>query len=325
MTAVRRHLASVYEGWEQWWFAPRETSTLALIRIYFGVLMFFWTLSQIPTVGTFLGPHGIVPKAPEYGKTPGGWSTWSVLSLFPSTAAAIVLIGLMLVASVSVAVGFKPRIGAALLFIGSVSLQRRDPYVYNAGDILLRIMALYMTLSPCGEALSLDRWRRHRDRFWEFPRKSQWALRLMQLQVSFVYLDSVWAKVRGQHWNDGTAVSIALRIGDLNRLPVPGFMTSSEIVANFLTYGALATEFAVGVLVWNKKARPYVLLAGVGLHLGIDWAIRVGFFSYAIIMFYLAFIEPNALSERILALRAKFANRASGQTVPSGVGANSRS
>jgi hypothetical protein len=313
VTAVRERLASLYTSWEQWWFGPRETSTLAIIRIYYGVLMFFWTLSQVPTVGAFLGPHGIVPKPPDYSKLPGGWASWSVLSVFPSEGAAIALLVVMLVASVSVAVGFKPRIGAALLFIGSVSLQRRDPYVYNAGDILIRIMALYLMLSPCGEALSLDRWRRYRDRFWEFPLKSQWALRLMQLQVSFVYLDSVWAKVRWQHWNDGTAVSIALRIGDLNRLPVPRFMTTSEILANLLTYGALATEFALGTLVWNRKARPYVLLAGVALHLGIDWAIRVGFFSYAIIMFYLSFIEPSAMSARLLALRDRVAGRA-GQT-----------
>jgi vitamin K-dependent gamma-carboxylase-like protein len=309
VTGVRERFATAYGAWEQWWFGPRETSTLAIIRIYYGVLMIFWTLSQIPTVDAFLGPHGIVPKAPDYSKLPGGWASWSVLSLFPSEGAAVALLVVMLVASVSVAIGFRARVGAALLFIGSVSLQRRDPYVYNAGDILIRIMALYMMLSPCGEALSLDRWRRYRDRFWEFPLKSQWALRLMQLQVSFVYLDSVWAKVRGQHWNDGTAVSIALRIGDLNRLPVPHFMTSSEIVANLLTYGALATEFALGTLVWNRKARPYVLLAGVGLHLGIDWAIRVGFFSYAVIMFYGAFIEPSALSARLLALRARLTGR----------------
>jgi hypothetical protein len=314
MTAVRRGLASAYAGWEEWWFAPRETSTLAVIRIYYGVLMFFWTLSQLPTLFTFLGPDGIVPKAPDYSSGSGGWAIWSVLTVFPGKPAVVVLMVVMLIASVAIAVGYRPRIAAALLFIGAVSLQRRDPYVYNAGDILIRIMALYLMLSPCGEALSLDRWRRHRDRFWEFPMKTQWALRLMQLQVSFVYLDSVWAKVRGQHWNDGTAVSVALRIGDLNRLPVPGFMTSSEIVANFLTYGALATEFALGTLVWNKKARPYVLLAGVGLHLGIDWAIRVGFFSYAIIMFYISFIEPSTMSARLLALRARLARRRRVQT-----------
>jgi hypothetical protein len=316
MTRLRRAAGSTYAGWEAWWFTPRETSTLAVIRVYFGVLMFFWTLSQVPTLFTFLGPDGIVPKTPDYGATQGGWAAWTVLQLFPGKAPVVVLIVLMLVASVAVAVGFRPRLGAALLFIGAVSVQRRDPYVFNAGDILIRIMALYIFLSPAGTALSLDRWRRARDRFWEFPLKTQWALRLMQLQVSFVYLDSVWAKVRGTHWNDGTAVSLALRIGDLNRLPVPSFMTQSEIVANLLTYGALAIEFSLGVLVWNRKARPYVLLAGVALHLGIDWAIRVGFFSYAVIMFYIAFIDPEAMSARILALRDWLSRRRTRRVAP---------
>lgn len=287
-----------WAGWQRFWFEPRETSTLAVVRIVYGVTIFFWTLSQLPTLLTFYGSDGILPKAPDLG--PGAWTVLSPLS---GDVFVIGLFVLMLVAAIALMVGFYPRAAALFLFIGTASLQRRDPYVHNAGDALLRIMPLYLALSPCGAALSLDRWRKHRDDFWESPLRSQVALRLMQIQVSIVYLDGVWEKVRGVSWNDGTAVSFALRIGDLQRLPVPGFFRSSELIANFLTYGTLAMEFALAVLVWNRAARPWVLLAGVSLHLGIDWAMRVGFFSFAILVFYLAFLPPDKVSSALLEAR----------------------
>ena len=287
-----------WAGWQRFWFEPRETSTLAVVRIVYGVTIFFWTLSQLPTLLTFYGSDGILPEAPDLG--PGAWTVLSPLS---GDVFVIGLFVLMLVAAMALMVGFYPRAAALFLFIGTASLQRRDPYVHNAGDALLRIMPLYLALSPCGAALSLDRWRKHRDDFWESPLRSQVALRLMQIQVSIVYLDGVWEKVRGVSWNDGTAVSFALRIGDLQRLPVPGFFRSSELIANFLTYGTLAMEFALAVLVWNRAARPWVLLAGVSLHLGIDWAMRVGFFSFGILVFYLAFLPPDRVSAALLNAR----------------------
>jgi hypothetical protein len=309
LNAARNELARIYGGWNRFWFEPQETSTLALVRIAYGVVMFFWTLSQLPTLFTFYSDGGIVPVSYDGIGRRSISGAWSVLSLFPGDWAVVTLFVLMLLASLSVAAGFFPRVGALILFVGTVSLQRRDPYVHNAGDVLLRIMPLYLFLSPCGAALSLDRLRKHRDRFWEFPKKPQVTLRLMQLQVSFVYLNSVWAKVRGTTWNDGTAVSYALRIGDLHRLPVPSFLTSSELLANFLTYGALAIELSMATLVWNRKARPYVLLAGVSLHLGIDWGITVGFFSYAILLYYLAFLPPEAVSTQVLRLRDRVLRR----------------
>jgi hypothetical protein len=127
------------------------------------------------------------------------------------------------------------------------------------------------------------------------------------VQVSILYLAAVWAKVRGVTWNDGTAVSYAFRIDDIARFPVPGFVTDSLVLANLLTYGTLAVELSIGILVWNRVLRPWVLLLGIGLHLGIDYAVRVGFFSYAVLVAYIAFIPPESAHSFILATRDRVA------------------
>src|SRR5918999_1006640 len=68
-----------------------------------------------------------------------------------------------------------------------------------------------------------------------FVHRNPWVLNsgdlLVQVQVTIIYIAAVWDKVRGTTWNDGTAVSYSLRIGDLERLPVPGFVTDSLILA----------------------------------------------------------------------------------------------
>jgi hypothetical protein len=57
------------------------------------------------------------------------------------------------------------------------------------------------------------------------------------------------------------------------------------------------------MLVWNRVLRPWVLLLGVGLHLGIDYAVRVGFFSYAVLVAYVAFVPPDAARSFIFGAR----------------------
>ena len=43
----------------------------------------------------------------------------------------------------------------------------------------------------------------------------------MQIQLSILYLSGLWVKLQGTTWNDGTAVSYAMRITDLRRFAAP--------------------------------------------------------------------------------------------------------
>jgi Vitamin K-dependent gamma-carboxylase len=285
-------------AWQRFWFDPRETSSLALFRIAFGLVVTAWTATQAPDLLAFYGPHGILPEPPD-----GGPGSWGVLSVWPSSGAVVGLFAVTLTAAVCLTVGLFPRIAAVLVWIGVVSFEHRNGLVGNSGDGLIRNLAFFCALAPSGAALSVDRLRKARDRFWEFPARAPWALRLVQLQLSIGYLSAVWSKSGNQLWRDGTAVSYALRIADVHRAPTPGFVTSSVVLVELLTYGTLALELALGVLVWNRVARPWVLLLGVVLHLSIDASILVGFFSLAMLAGYLAFVPPGTAARRVLATR----------------------
>ena len=299
---ARAALARARDGWQRFWFAPTSTSSIAVVRIAFALIMVFWTITLGHDLFAFFGEDGIVPNPPDYAES-GDTGAWGLLNVFSSDAAVVAMYATLLVASVALLVGFQTRVAAVLVFLGLLAFHRRNPWVFNSGDGLLRVISFYLMLAPAGAALSLDRWRRAKERFWEFPLRAPWALRLIQIQMSVLYVSAVWHKVRGTTWNDGTAVSYAFRIEPIERLPVPDAIVNSLLIANLLTFGTLAVELALGILVWNRVLRPWVLLAGVGLHLGIDYAVRVGFFTYTVLLSYMVFIPPEKMSAWILAIR----------------------
>lgn len=298
-------MTALVDAWQRFWFQPKPTSTLALVRIAFGLLMIGWTAALLPGLSAMFGSEGLLPRQPTVTYAGGHW-VWGLLGLFPGQAALVALFALLMASSVCLMLGFCTRLAALFVFVGVLSFERRNPFVFDSGDALVRIIALYIALSPAGAALSVDRFRRAREHFWEAPVRTQWALRLLQIQLSVVYLSTVWAKARGTTWNDGTAVSYALRIKDISRFHVPTAISDSAVVSNFLTYGTLAIELAIAVLVWNRKARPWVLGLGVILHLGIDYSIRVGFFTFAMFVLYIAFVPPDTASRLIAAIRDRW-------------------
>jgi hypothetical protein len=296
-------------AWNRFWFEPTSTSTVAVVRIAFGVVILGWAVSLAPDLFAFYSDDGILPSQPEDYP---GTGAWGLLGIFESDLAVVVVYLLLLLASLAVIVGIQARIASLVLFVCVLSFTRRDPWILNSGDLFLRVLAFYLVFAPTGAALSVDAWRKSREHFWEFPLRAPWALRLIQVQLTILYLAAVWAKARGSLWNDGTAVSYALRIGDLERFPVPDFVTDSLILSNLMTYGTLATELAIPILVWNRRLRPWVLLFGVFLHLGIDYAVRVGFFTLAMLVLYVAFVPPKTMEAWVLSFRERLARPAVG-------------
>lgn len=291
-------MTRAFEAWERFWFAPQPTSTLALVRIAFGVVALAWTASLWPDLAAFFGPHGLLPTPAPVSAT-----SWGVLQIASPMWLVTLLWALMMLGSIGVIVGYRSRLSSFVVLLGVLSFERRNPYVFNGGDGLIRVLALYLVLSPSGAALSLDRLRRGGD-LWTYPQRAPWGLRLMQLQTSLIYLSAVWDKFQGHTWPDGTALSYALRLDDLSRFPLPSPVSNWPAVVAILTWVTLAIEISAGTLIWIPRLRPWVIAAGVGLHVIIGWSMRVGFFSAGMLILYLAFMSPERSAWVIARLRS---------------------
>ncbi len=288
-------------AWRTFWFKPEPIYTVGLVRMAFGVLAIGWAVSLLPDLFEWFGPHGIHPQPPE------GNFQWGVFGIWNSDRALVVGWSALLASSVALTVGWHSRLAALAVFVLILSFEHRNQWVFNSGDLAVRIEALMLALSPSGAALSLDQ-RRSTGSFWSAQQRPPWALRLMQVQLSLIYLASVQAKLNGNAWPQGTAVSYALRLHDMLLLSVPRWVALNPLLMNAATWATLAVELSVGILVWNRRLRPWVLALGVVMHTMIMVFIAVGFFSLAMFVLYLAFVPSDAVEQlplRVRRLKAK--------------------
>jgi len=300
---IRTRGSALINGWRNFWFQPQAAYTLGVVRIAFGALVVCWTVLLGSDLYTAFGTKGVMPKAPSRE------FAWGVFNTYSSDNALFVGWCVLLGAAVALMVGWHSRLAAILVFILILSFERRNPLLFNSGDTVIRIEAIFLALAPCGAALSLDQ-RRRTGSFFSAQEIRPWALRLLQVQLSIIYLSTVVAKLAGQTWQNGTAVAYSLRQRDLLILTPPEWVLNNLMIANALTWGTLVIEVAIGVLVWKQNWRPWVLAMGVVLHLSISLFLEVGFFSASMFVLYLAFVPP----ERVKALIAQCEKRLSALT-----------
>ncbi len=287
---------------------PHSAWPLAIARIIYGLVLMAWTATLAVDADTFLGADGLVP--PEFADRSG----WNLLNLSSGTEASIALIALF-IAGAMITIGWHPTWWLVASFFVIVALQRRDLMILNSGDLLLRDFALLFALCPTSAALSVDRWRAYgRGSLSSAPNIAPWGLRLIQLQMMVIYFFAFWSK-SGELWINGTAVSTALRLDDLQRFGAPGWLVGNVVVIAILTWGTLAVELALALLLWYKPLRPVLLALAFALHFFIDIMMMVGFFGLLMFAGLTTFFDPRWI-ERIAARRGGTV-KATQQTTPS--------
>ncbi len=97
----------------------------------------------------------------------------------------------------------------------------------------------------------------------------------------------------------------ALRQEDILRLELPAAFTASSGVSAGLTYGTLAVELAVGVLIWSRRARPFVVVPAILLHLLVDLTLAAALISAAMLTAFVAFVPPETASRWVADLRKR--------------------
>src|ERR1700757_4834481 len=96
MIPDRERLTAAVDAWNRFFFEPVSTAPLAVFRIAFGVVVFFWTLSLLPELSPMFTKSGIFPQQPHYTNT-----AWGILGSFPSDTAVWILWSALLVASIA--------------------------------------------------------------------------------------------------------------------------------------------------------------------------------------------------------------------------------
>ncbi|HTS28626.1 MAG TPA: HTTM domain-containing protein [Bryobacteraceae bacterium] len=291
------------DAWHRFFFTPQRPTMLAIYRIVFAAIVLLNLFLEYPDWLTWFGEHGLLTLT----SLPGRTAKFSLFAIWPhSDAATNALFWIIVVFAIFLLAGLLSRISSVVVFVALLSLHKRNPMILSGGDVLLRLDAFFMMFAPTGAALSVDQLVRRR-----FGRQSKetklvlpWAQRMIQIQTTLVYLSTVYWKFRGHTWLDGSALYYVLHLTEFRQFPVP--FANNAVIGRVLTWSALATEISLGTIVWVRRARYWVLLAGVCLHSAIEYALNIPLFSLTIVATYLNFVDPHDLDAVRTWMRARW-------------------
>jgi hypothetical protein len=291
-------------GWNNFFFTPKPTEGIATFRIVWCSLLFANFFMCLNHISDFYGPHAIISEATV--KTQFNFPHLSVFNFLGTSYQTIhvlmIVYGIALLAAI---IGYQTRWALIIVMICLTSLHQRNIWINSSSETLMRITTLLLIFSPAGHSLSIDsliKKGKHHGR--GLRDHAPWALRLIQIQLSVVYVWTVWQKLKGETWLDGTALYYATRLDNFKHLQVP-YLFDSLFFIKIGTWATLILELALGTLIWFKEFRKPLIYAGIIFHLGIEYAMSIPFFEIVMISMLLNFFTPEEY--RVFIRRTKHA------------------
>jgi hypothetical protein len=287
-------LRGLFRSWNEFFFKPQPPTSICLFRIFYGLIVIADLLLIRPEWLMWYGPHSIASfstmNALYHGPNMG------LFQILPQTDFAInAFFWVFLLFAVMLTAGYMSRFAAVAVYVCLSSIQMRNGYILNSGDTLMLVCGFFLMFAPTGAMFSVDHWLRVRRGAADnsVPMCSPWAQRMLQIQTAVVYFSTFWWKSIGTLWVNGTAVYYALRLEDFRRFPIPAL--HNMYLIRTLTWSTLVVEFSLGVLIWFKETRYPVLIAGICLHIGIEYAMNIPLFEWMAVATYVNFIYPEDL------------------------------
>lgn len=281
--------------WDRFFHEKADLSICGEIRIAYAFLLLVNALVLLPDLEKWFGESGVMPLSAS--RTIVDPDTVTLFQWLPQTNAVLwTCYTLFLVQIVALLLGVFTRVQLVCVFVWLVSFQHRHLILFDGEDVVFRLLCFFLIFTPAGEYYSLDRWRKNRsgrgdDEAAGTPVWPIWPLRLMQIQMSLIYISTVWEKLKGKEWLDGTALYYVSRLDDLfGRFWVPDFMFESMVVINLMTWSVLAVEMSVPLALWFKKTRRTALVVAFAFHLATDYAMNLFLFQWIMMVGLLSFV-----------------------------------
>jgi predicted DCC family thiol-disulfide oxidoreductase YuxK len=299
-------IKDILRCWNRFFFEPESPLPMAMYRILFAMAVLANHAMLLPEINEWFTERGILSF--ESARRMAGGGGYSLFAWLPHTAPWVwAIFVLSCLSAFTLMFGLFTRASSIALFATLLTLHHRNPLVLNSGDTFFRVAGFFLIFSQAGAALSLDRLiriARGKESADPAPR-APWAMRMIQLQLAFLYIWAFAWKAMGTMWLSGTAVYYTSRLSEFWRFPVP-YVFEHIWTIKLWTWATLLVELAMGTLVWIREFRYWVLLAGVLLHLGIEYSMNIQLFAFIIVGAYVTFVEPRQLERAFAWMRAKW-------------------
>lgn len=286
---------AILAAWNRFFFAEQSPVPLALFRIVYGLLVIMTVLLLKADWISWYGTHAWMSLDTMRELEPG--VRLNLFTILPKDDLWIIaLFWIFLASAVLLTVGFLSRVNSIVVYLCLASIQQRNLYILHGGDTFLRVAGFFLIFAPAGAALSVDRlvrvWRGREQP--EVPAHRLWAQRMIQIELSLVYLATFCWKLKGSAWMEGSALFYIFHVFELQRFPLPDWLLQPGIL-KLGTWSAMVLEFSLGTLIWMRRIRYKVLAAGLLFHLSLEYSLNVPMFQWDVLSAYLLFIDAGDL------------------------------
>jgi hypothetical protein len=190
-----------------------------------------------------------------------------------------------------VLLGFVSRVSVPLLLLFHTFVGERNPYYSYGADAVFQHTVFWMMFLNTGRVWSVDAWLACRQVRAPPTDVELWPLKCIQIQVALIYLYTGYFKVQSEVWADGSAIWYAIQGFGLDTALTPWLLENRWLIPP-LTYASLLFELSFPFGVFTSY-RYLFLFGGVLFHLGIDLFMMIRFFSFVMLVSYLAYVEPE--------------------------------
>ncbi len=276
------------------WFGEADIAPVALFRILFGAQLFNWFWQLFPNLTAFFTDEGILPRRAQ-ALSDGDRLSLLNLSGDWSFVAVIWLVACLV--ALALTLGWHTRVMSLLAFVLVSSFSWRDPLILDGSDLVFRLVPLWLAFTPAGERWSIDA-RRH-----DAPVVRGWALpiRILELQIAWIYLATGLEKLGGIDWVVGTAAYYALQLEHTFARPWAHAFAVDPILSHLISWYTIAVELLFLPLAMFPSERTRLLAAlGAGaMQLGVLLLMNVGNFPLVMLAAGVLFV-PSDWIHRIM-------------------------
>jgi hypothetical protein len=180
--------------------------------------------------------------------------------------------------------GVYPRLMCWLFAITAYAIFQRNDLAADAGENLLVLVAWLLCLCDTGRYFALLPGPTVTTRFpvlTEIVTMLHNAGRfLIAWQICMVYFWAAFYKISGDEWEHGTAMYYVMNVERFQAFPwLSHAIAANGVVVAFMSYTTVIAQLAFPFLMWNQRAKPYIIAAVASMHLGI--AVVMGLISFS--------------------------------------------
>jgi hypothetical protein len=277
------------------WFGEADVAPVAVFRIVFGLLLFNWFWQLFPNLTAFFTDEGILTRA-DVALRDG--DRLSLLSLSGDWSVVALIWAASCLVALSLTLGFRTRLASFLAFVLVSSFSWRDPLILDGSDLVFRLVPLWLGFTPAGDRWSIDALRRAGapvTRGWAFP------IRILELQIAWIYLATGLEKLGGVDWPLGTAAYYALQLEHTFARPWAHAFAVDPMFSHLITWYTLTVElsFLPLAMIPLQRTRTIAALGAAAMQLGILLLMNVGNFPLVMLAGCVLFAPP-AVIHRLL-------------------------